>query len=103
MITDSKLPNFVEKLFWDTEANSLDLATHKNFIIERILSAGGWESLCWLRQNFSDQFLRDWFYKGEGRNLSPKQLKYWELVLNLDSNKVDEWLSKARGNPFFQR
>ncbi len=89
---NSPLPENLRSLFWDHDFGTLDLETHTSFIIARVLAAGSWEAVCWLRRRLGDDALRDWIEKDEGRRLDPKQLRFWELILEIPRDWVDKWL-----------
>jgi hypothetical protein len=97
------LPKYLKGLFWEFDLSQISLNRHRDFIIERVLSAGGWRALQWLRKQFTDAELRDWFLTHKGRGLSPQQLCYWELMLGLDSKQTDKWVAETESNPYFQR
>jgi len=42
-----------------------------------------------------DNKLRQWIEKRRGAGLSPRQLRFWELVLDLPHRKVNRWVHKA--------
>ncbi len=87
-----EIPEEVRRLFWDVEVEDLDLARHEDFIIGRVLSAGGWEDICWLRGELDYDRIREWILKTEGRSLSKERLRYWELILDLPHDLVTRWL-----------
>ena len=79
-------------LFWDCEFDELDWEVHRDFVIRRVLASGTWDAVCWLRRELGDPALREWITRHRGRSLSPQQLRYWELVLELPPGLVDRWL-----------
>jgi hypothetical protein len=79
-------------LFWDTDFDRLDWGEHRDFVVRRVLSAGTWDAIRWLRAELGDPALRLWIEQHEGRGLSSRQLRFWELVLDLPSASVDQWL-----------
>lgn len=58
-------------------------------MIGRILTRGGWKANCWLRKRATDDGLRAWLIEHRGADLGPKQLRYWELILDLPKRQVD--------------
>jgi hypothetical protein len=92
-----QIPREVRRLFWDIEIDELDFSRHEDFIIGRVLSAGGLEDICWLRGLLGNGRIREWILKSEGRSLSKERLRYWELILDLPHDLVTGWLkSEAR-------
>lgn len=48
---------------------------------------------CQLRHAVGDSALRHWILEAEGRLLSRKQLRFWELILQLPTAEVNRWLA----------
>lgn len=86
------LPASVRKLFWDTDARSLRWDRHRDAITGRILATGTWDDVAWLRKKVGDPALRAWILRHEGRGLTPQQLRFWQLLLDLPRRQVDHWL-----------
>lgn len=87
------LPDFLRPIFWDCDFDELSWKHHLDYIVERILACGGEQEIAWLRRRLDDNALRQWFGRNKGKALSERQLRYWELVLGLPQELVDEWLS----------
>jgi hypothetical protein len=90
------LPSPIREIFWDVDAKALRWESDRDLIIGRVLASGPWETVKWLRAKAGDDTLRSWLERYEGRGLSPKQLRFWQLVLGLPARKVDEWLESDR-------
>lgn len=68
----------LRKYFWDVNPSTLDLESHKQYIIERILDLGDEAAISWLRQKYSaDDILA---VAGDSRRLSPKSKNFWTQV-----------------------
>ena len=93
----ASLPEELRPLFWDCKFEDVNWTEHRDFVIGRILSAGGFDALRWLRRNAGDDGLRGWFNRRHGRELDLKQLRFWELILNLPKEDVDRWISQRHG------
>ena len=100
---ESRLPRELERLFWDCDFRTLDLGKHRSFIIRRILDQGDSKSLAWLRHTLGDDVIRDWLLRKKGGGLDPPKLRFLELVLDLPSDVVDDWVREARKNPWHRR
>jgi hypothetical protein len=87
-----ELPEILGDLFWDHDFSQLDWRTHRDFIIGRVLESGSWDAIRWLRSVVGDVGLRDWIDRREGRPLSAKQLRFWQLILEIPPERVDQWL-----------
>ena len=90
------LPPAVRKLFWDVQPRSLRLDRDEEMIISRVLASGPWETVKWLRSALGDDAIRRWIEEHNGRGLSPQQLRYWQLVLDIPRRRVDTWLQGER-------
>lgn len=92
-VASSRLPDQVQKLFWDYDPEAIDWHDDREFIIRRVLSEGNWDAVTWLRDRLGDDRLRGWIVEHEGRGLSPRQLRFWEVVLKLPAGQVDAWIA----------
>lgn len=101
--TELQLPGELKPLFWDCDFGTLDLKAHRNYIIRRILDRGDSRSLAWLRETLGDDTIREWILAKKGGGLDPPKLRFWELILDLPSDVVDEWVRKARETTWHRR
>jgi len=90
----SRLPTLLQPFFWDYDFKTLTWDDDRDLIIERVLASGTWEAITWLRARLGDQALHEWIERRRG--LSPRQLRFWELMLNLSHRQVNAWL-RAEG------
>ena len=97
------LPEALRPLFWDVDFSALDWDTDRDLIVRRILQAGNWQALRWLRSTWGDENLQRWLTDHHGARLSPRQLRYWELVLELPGIQVDQWVARARASLWEKR
>lgn len=89
------LSEHLSDLFWDYDVSTLDWDEHREFICRRVLSHGTWDQIQWLRTEVGDEALRHLITDTEGRDLSPRQLRFWELILDLPTDQVDRWLDES--------
>jgi hypothetical protein len=75
----STIPVAVSRLFWDVLSDAVDLETHRDYVIERVMSRGGWEAMKWLRTTYPQATLAS-FIERKGSRLAPRELAYWALV-----------------------
>lgn len=99
----TELPEFLRPFFWDLDFSGLAWQTDRDLIVRRILQAGNWPAVSWLRATWGDERLRDWLQAHAGGSLSPRQLRYWELVLNLPAKEVDGWIAQVNNSPWGRR
>lgn len=88
------LPPQVRSLFWEYGERDVSLEREPDFVMGRVLSAGDWESVRWLRRELGDVALRDYLSRTSGRLLSPRQLRLWQVLLDLPEETVTRWLQK---------
>jgi len=96
-IAKKNLPVRMKPFFWDYPFRRLRMDKDRDLIIKRLLDQGDWEAVEWLRARLSDRELRNWFLSCRGAGLSPRKLRFWQLVLDLPERDVNDWLrSKTR-------
>jgi hypothetical protein len=98
-----ELPAELSSLFWEYEPGALLWPRDQETIARRILESGPWNTVKWLRREMGDAALRDWILEHEGRNLTPRQLRYWQIILDLPKRTVDAWVARERGGVWNRR
>ncbi len=99
----SPLPETVRALFWEYDAEALSWKADRDLVIHRVLTEGGWEAVRWLRGRAGDEALRAWIVEREGGALSARQLRFWQLVLDLPAAHVDAWIKTRRSSVWEER
>ncbi len=66
-------------LFWEVKPEDVDLDRHGDYVLERVMSRGGWEAMCWLRAAYSPEAIAD-FLRRKGDRLTPRDRAYWSLI-----------------------
>src|SRR5207244_2692711 len=92
-VARTRLPRRLRPLFWDYEFACLTWQDDADLVTARILASGDWQAICWLRRMMPAQALREWLRCRHGAGLSPRQLRYWELMLDIPWREVNEWLA----------
>jgi hypothetical protein len=77
------LPAAVASLFWDVDPSSVDLEAHRDYVIERVMTRGGWEAMKWLRRTYDRDQLGAFLLR-KGSRLPPRELAYWSLIAEVD-------------------
>ncbi len=103
MASLESLPKSLKPYFWDYPFSKLSLSTDRDLIIRRILANGSWDAVRWLKRKIGEENLRKWLIAHHGRGLSPRQLRYWELVLDLPKRQVDAWVKAAKETEWNRR
>lgn len=88
------LPSDVRSLFWEYGERDMSLERERDLVIGRVLSAGDWESVRWLRRELGDAAIANYLGRTAGRLLSPRQLRLWQVLLDLPEEIVTGWLKK---------
>jgi hypothetical protein len=91
------------RFFWDCDPESLSWARHRDFIIFRLLANGDMDAARWLRKKVGDEALRHWFISHSARGLSPQQINYWALILDIDAKLAAPWIETAANSIWEKR
>lgn len=97
---NATLPAFLKVFFWDCDFSALTFSEQPDFIIRRLLQTGSWEAIRWLRAELGDAALRQWLEQHNGAGLQPRQLRLWEVVLDLPHDRVSHWVRAAASQPW---
>jgi len=95
--------SLVEPVFWDVDCQTLSWDQHRDFIIQRILESGSMEMLRWLQQTVGADALRGWLQEQQGAGLSPRRLRFWQLILNLPEEDVSAWIEGQAQSIWWRR
>ena len=87
------LPECLRPLFWDCDFAALRGDRDVDFVIGRVLAAGSWDTIRWLRRTVGDAAIREHIVRHRGRALSSEQIRLWELLVGLPAEAVAEWLA----------
>ena len=80
------MPASVAKLFWEVEPSSIDLGAHGDYVLERVMSRGGWEAMQWLRATYSKAALASFIERKGQARLAPRELAYWALIADVEAS-----------------
>ena len=81
---DKGLPPEVARLFWDVDPSAVDLTAHADYVLERVMSRGGWQAMKWLRTAYTRSTLASFLERKGVARLSPRELAYWSLIAGLE-------------------
>jgi hypothetical protein len=99
----SGLPPSLRTLFWDHDFARLTWESDRDLIVGRVLASGDWDAVQWLRRQLGTPALRDWLTRRRGAGLSPRQLRFWQVILGLPRDVVDAWLADLGRQPWQRR
>jgi hypothetical protein len=83
--TRDVIPDVLHWLFWDVEPASVDLDSHADYVLERVMSRGDWAAMTWLVRTFSPE-RRAAFLVRKGAALAPRERAFWCLVSGLPND-----------------
>ncbi|MBK7585078.1 MAG: hypothetical protein IPI67_33430 [Myxococcales bacterium] len=73
------LPEHVRHLFWEVAPGDVDLIRHRDYVLERVMSRGGWQAMRWLRSTYARDDIAD-FLRRKAEHLTARDRAYWSLV-----------------------
>jgi hypothetical protein len=102
-LSSATLPELLRPAFWDHDFDRLRWDEHCDFIAGRVLASGTWDQVRWLRVRLGDGGLRDWLLRHRGRGLDLRRLRFWQLILDLPAEEVDQWIAARAADPWEAR
>ena len=99
----AQLPPFLRPLFWEYKFSDLRWEEDRDLVIGRVLVAGSWHAVQWMRQRVAPEELRAWIVERRGRGLTPPQIRFWESILGIPRHEVNAWLATMRSDPWLDR
>src|SRR5256885_16572626 len=92
------LPEILKTLFWDYDPGAVSWERDRDFVIERTLTHGDWDAIQWVRGQVGDPELRRVILQSRARKLSRRQIRFWQLILDLPEDTVAQWLSERESS-----
>ena len=71
--------------FWDVDTSTLDPHLHRDFIIGRVLTRGGLRSVRALVDWVGEDDLREFVRSGSVHRLDARTLRFWRLILGVET------------------
>ena len=99
----TSLPKSFKSYFWDYSFEELSWQKDRDLIIRRLLTEGAWDAIQWLRKRIGDDELRRWLIAHQGRGLSPRQIRFWSLILDMPKLQSETWTRTARSSAWNRR
>jgi hypothetical protein len=100
---ETRLPPALGRFFWDVPQEAVSWPASRDFIIGRLLRSGDYQAVQWLASRVGPVELAGWLRARSGGGLSPQRLRYWQLILDLPAEEVDEWVARARAESWGAR
>jgi len=82
-VGSDRLPVRLRPFFWEYRFAALSWSRDRDLITSRILQAGDWPAITWLRGRLGDEALRAWLTTGGARGLDHRRRNFWNLVLDV--------------------
>lgn len=101
--TTIDLPEQLRACFWDYDPDQISWERSRHTIILRLLASGGMHAVRWLREQMSDDEIREFIVRRRGRGIEPRRLRFWSVLVGIPRCEVDEWLDAVRRNPWHNR
>lgn len=100
MAGGGKLPQRMERYFWEVDVDRMDLEKHKNYVIERVLDWGKTDDVKWLLARYGKEGIKEALRQRRG--LSRSTAVFWADMLDLDKRKEVACLKKEElaGSPW---
>jgi hypothetical protein len=99
----TRLPVALRSLFWEYDFRNLTWKSDRELITARVQAHGDWDAIQWLRAQCGDSGLRDWLVGRQGGGLQPRQLRFWEVLLDIPHEQVSAWLADQKRSVWDQR
>jgi len=80
------IPERVQRHFWDTDKKSVDLRSHRAYIIRRIMDYGDLEDVRWMLETFSSEEIIGVLKKSRG--LSRKSGSFWGSHFDVPKEEI---------------
>ncbi len=93
------MPSEFKKYFWDTEYEKLDLKKNKKYIISRLFCEGNWESIKWLKKNYTREEIIE--TAKTSRRLNPITANFLKNVYNLKKEEMQYYINNEKMNYTF--
>ena len=77
------LPDYIARLLWQIDPSTVDLHSHRDYVLERVMQRGGWDAMRWLRRTYSRDALAD-FLRRRGDRLPPRERAYWSVAADVE-------------------
>lgn len=71
-------------IFWEVDADQLDLERDADFILARVLERGGIEQVRWLMRDLGLERIHRFFRDVGHPELSARTIRFWRVVLHAE-------------------
>lgn len=82
----NRIPDNLQRYFWDTTREAINLQRHRRYVIERLLEFGDEHAIRWARQTYGDGAIKQVVCRS--RNLSRRTCNFWRLILKIPKENI---------------
>jgi len=75
-----KIPTNLQRFFWDSDLDNIDLRKNADYVIDRLLKMGNVSSWGWLFKVYSLKQIKKRIAKS--KQLTAKDINFYSLILN---------------------
>jgi hypothetical protein len=75
----------------------------RDLVVRRVASEGGLRAIRLLRSRVGDEAIREVILRTEARGLSPRRIRFWQLLLGVPAPTADAWVRAARSGTWARR
>jgi hypothetical protein len=86
-MTKRIMPDFIKRLFWDVDADTVNPVLHRAFIIRRIIDFGNPQDVQWMKQTYFPQEIQEVIKKSRG--ISRKSGHYWAAYYGIPEEEIE--------------
>ena len=84
----NKIPQFLRPFLWSYDLSRMDLEKHKRIIIKNILDFGTRQATDWLRENSTEEKMKEVIRKSVRSEWSKKSINLWLLIYNVQPKET---------------
>lgn len=102
-VSGNRLPATLTRLFWDYPGLALTFGRDRDLVVRRVATEGGLREIRVLRSHLTDEAIREVLLRTGARGMSPRRIRFWQLLLDLPARRADAWVRVARAGTWARR
>lgn len=95
----AKIPKEWQQYFWEVKPEKVDLKKNAWYVIGRVLEYGDLDAVRKVRRYYGDARLKEFLLSTSSRVLSNRTMRFWQVVLKLNSKEGAQIASVRSKNP----
>jgi hypothetical protein len=81
-----RIPEHIQRLFWDVKKEGVDIDLHRSYIIRRIMDFGNLDDVKWMLETYSPEEIVEVVKKSRG--LSRRSAWFWTRYFHISPEEV---------------